>query len=94
MKCTTFSSLVYLLMGLLFIVAFPIAKLLDCLLGDEHTTFFRRAELKVLVDMHGPNPDLEENEDEVDNRLSIDEVLIIKVNNLAIFFNLCFYTLH
>ena len=30
-------------MVLLFVVAWPISKLLDCLLGHEHSTFFRRA---------------------------------------------------
>ena len=30
-------------MGILFIIAWPIAKVLDCLLGDETGTFFRRA---------------------------------------------------
>lgn len=34
---------VKVLMVLLFIVAWPISKLLDCLLGHEHSTFFRRA---------------------------------------------------
>ena len=35
-------------MVILFVVAWPISKLLDCLLGHEHSTFFRRAgELKV-----------------------------------------------
>ena len=30
-------------MVLMFVVAWPISKLLDCLLGHEHSTFFRRA---------------------------------------------------
>ena len=30
-------------MVLLFVVAWPLSKLLDCLLGHEHSTFFRRA---------------------------------------------------
>ena len=30
-------------MVLLFIIAWPVSKLLDCLLGHEHSTFFRRA---------------------------------------------------
>jgi hypothetical protein len=34
---------VKVLMILLFIIAWPISKLLDCLLGHEHSTFFRRA---------------------------------------------------
>lgn len=32
-----------LLMALLYPIAFPIAMLLDCLLGKGHSTFFRRA---------------------------------------------------
>ena len=31
------------LMVVLFPIAFPIALLLDCILGKEHGTFFRRA---------------------------------------------------
>ena len=34
---------VMLLMALLYPIAFPIAMLLDCLLGKGHSTFFRRA---------------------------------------------------
>ena len=37
------SPLVFLLMAFLFPIAFPIAKLLDCILGKDHSTFFRRA---------------------------------------------------
>jgi len=40
------------LITLLFVVAWPIAKLLDMVLGKEHGTFFRRAELKELVHLH------------------------------------------
>ena len=36
-------------MALLFIVAWPISKLLDCLLGHEHSTFFRRAGTSLLT---------------------------------------------
>ncbi|KAK9866389.1 hypothetical protein WJX84_002330 [Apatococcus fuscideae] len=34
------------------IISWPISKLLDWLLGSEHTALFRRAQLKALVDMH------------------------------------------
>eukprot|EP00761_Pharyngomonas_kirbyi_P011023 gb/GECH01011047.1/.p1 GENE.gb/GECH01011047.1/~~gb/GECH01011047.1/.p1 ORF type:complete len:427 (+),score=97.94 gb/GECH01011047.1/:1-1281(+) len=33
-------------------IAYPIAKLLDCLLGKEHDTYFGRNQLKHLVSMH------------------------------------------
>ncbi|CAH1799473.1 unnamed protein product, partial [Owenia fusiformis] len=74
------SPLVYLLMGLTFIISYPIAKLLDCLLGKNHATFFRRAELKVLVDIHGPSQrdEGDGSEGHGQEALSIDEVLIIK----------------
>jgi metal transporter CNNM len=36
----------------LFPVAYPIAKLLDCLLGINHGAFFNRAGLKALVVLH------------------------------------------
>ena len=73
------SRLVYLLMVLFFPVSFPIAKLLDCLLGSDHATFFRRAELKALVSLHGPDAE-EQPEDEAE-KLTMDEVLIIKVSS-------------
>ncbi|XP_062510862.1 uncharacterized protein LOC134186817 [Corticium candelabrum] len=66
------SPLVKFLMVLLFFIAWPISKILDCLLGGEHSTFFRRAELRELVDLHGEKS--EHNEEP----LSSDEVLIIK----------------
>ena len=60
-------------MGLFFLISWPIAKLLDCVLGKDHRTFFRRAEIKALVDLHGPEGT------HVEDPLSYDEVLIIKV---------------
>jgi len=41
--------LVYCLMGLFFVLAWPLSKLLDCILGTEHTTFYRRGQLKVIL---------------------------------------------
>ncbi|XP_068698745.1 uncharacterized protein [Montipora foliosa] len=63
---------VKLLMVLLFVVAWPISKLLDCLLGHEHSTFFRRAELKELVSLHQESTDANE------DPLRDDEVMIIQ----------------
>ncbi|XP_065837744.1 uncharacterized protein [Oscarella lobularis] len=66
------SPFVKFLMVLLFIISWPIAKFLDIILGKEHSTFFRRAELKELVSIHGQkDPGNEE-------QLTYDEVLIIK----------------
>jgi ankyrin repeat/SOCS box protein 13/metal transporter CNNM len=66
------SPVIKFLMLVLVIIAWPIAKMLDVLLGKEHSTFFRRAELKELVDMHGKSSDGNE------EPLSSDEVMIIK----------------
>ena len=60
-------------MGLLFIIAWPISKLLDLLLGHSHATFFRRAELKELVDIH-----LKEDDESNEEPLTLDESRIIK----------------
>lgn len=79
--------LVYVLMGLLFVVSWPLSKLLDCVLGEDHGTFYRRAQLKVLVDLHGANSQANlshQQEEEDDEPLSIDEVLIIKVCTCSI----------
>nr|CAB3232129.1 DUF21 domain-containing protein At4g33700-like [Phallusia mammillata] len=68
----TMSPLVWFLMGLTFIISWPIAKLLDCLLGKNHSTFFRRAELGALVDLHQDQNNANE------EPLTDDEVLVIK----------------
>lgn len=68
----TMSPLVVFLMLITFPISWPLSKVLDCLLGTEHGTFFRRAELSVLVDIH--KTDDQENEDP----LTADEALIIK----------------
>ena len=63
------------MMALFFVIAWPLSKLLDLMLGKDHATFFRRAELKALVDLHGTEQGADNEEP-----LSIDEVLIIKVS--------------
>lgn len=49
-KCTRF---VQALMYLEAPIAWPIAKLLDSLLGSQHGTMYRKIELKTLVGLHG-----------------------------------------
>lgn len=71
---STLAPLVYVLMGIFFVIGWPLSKLLDCLLGKDHTTFYRRAQLKVLVDLHGQPGDMLHNQES----LTKDEVMIIK----------------
>ncbi|KAI3669729.1 hypothetical protein L6452_41098 [Arctium lappa] len=47
------TPLVRALVWIWFPVAYPISKVLDCILGKGHASLFRRAELKTLVDFHG-----------------------------------------
>ncbi|KAM0749153.1 DUF21-domain-containing protein [Meredithblackwellia eburnea MCA 4105] len=60
--CTPF---VLTLMYLEYPVAYPIAKLLDWLLGESHGTLYKKAELKTLVNIHGHVGEDMLNEDEV-----------------------------
>lgn len=46
------SPFVYLMMGVLFVVGYPLAKMLDCLLGHQAGAYFRRTELSELVKFH------------------------------------------
>merc|ERR1712000_440283 len=71
----TFSPLVWLLIGILFPIGYPLGKLLDCILGHDSGTFYRRAELKELVGIHELT---NEDDDEGAERLTQDEVNIIK----------------
>ncbi|KAK4431426.1 DUF21 domain-containing protein [Sesamum alatum] len=48
-----FTLFVRFLLFVLAPVAYPVSKLLDWLLGKNHSAIFRRAELKALVDLHG-----------------------------------------
>lgn len=66
------SLLVKFLMFITLPISWPLSKLLDCILGTEHGTFFRRAELSVLVDLH------QQNDYENEEPLSKDEAMIIK----------------
>nr|XP_018673090.1 DUF21 domain-containing protein At4g33700 isoform X2 [Ciona intestinalis]XP_026696468.1 DUF21 domain-containing protein At4g33700 isoform X2 [Ciona intestinalis]XP_026696469.1 DUF21 domain-containing protein At4g33700 isoform X2 [Ciona intestinalis] len=69
---STLSPLVYALMFITLPISWPLAKILDCVLGKEHTTFFRRAELSALVSLH--RTEGQENEEP----LTADEVTVIK----------------
>ncbi|GFN84652.1 metal transporter cnnm2 [Plakobranchus ocellatus] len=71
------APLVYFMMGAFFIVAYPFSKLLDWFLGTDHGTFYRRGQLKALIDIHGEESQGEGHSSRQD-ALSKDEVLIIK----------------
>lgn len=45
--------LVRILMFICFPIAYPISKVLDCILGHNQSALFRRAQLKALVSIHG-----------------------------------------
>ncbi|WCJ32088.1 hypothetical protein M5689_013531 [Euphorbia peplus] len=66
----TMAPVVRVLIWICFPIAYPISKLLDLVLGEEHDALFRRAELKTLVHMHG-------NEAGKGGELTHDETTII-----------------
>lgn len=75
---------VYVAMALLFVVAYPVSKVLDLMLGIDHPTLYRRAELKALVNLHGEsdsaNGDSCQRTQDVENaeKLTHDEFLMIQ----------------
>lgn len=56
---------------LMFVVAWPVAKLLDLILGENHGMVYRRAELKELIDFHSKTA-------QHGGDLSIDAVTIMR----------------
>ncbi|CAC5392528.1 CNNM [Mytilus coruscus] len=71
----TLSPLVYVLIAVTFIVTWPISKVLDCLLGSERGTFYKRSQFKILVDLHG---DSESSENGLEEPFTQHEIRIIK----------------
>jgi hypothetical protein len=49
--------LVYFLMAVFSPVAYPIAKLLDVVLGEHGDSFYRRDALKAIIDLHARSPE-------------------------------------
>ncbi|KAK9838768.1 hypothetical protein WJX74_002956 [Apatococcus lobatus] len=62
---------VQLLIYACWIIAWPISKILDYVLGDQHSALFRRGQLKALVDVHSQAEGLGGN-------LSMEEISIIR----------------
>ncbi|XP_076078048.1 uncharacterized protein LOC143048310 [Mytilus galloprovincialis] len=71
----TLSPLVYVLIAITCIVTWPISKVLDCLLGSDHGTFYKRSQFKVLVDLHADDGC---SENGLEEPFTQDEVRIIK----------------
>jgi metal transporter CNNM len=66
--------LVLFLMVITFPISFPISLLLDKLLGKDHITFYRRSQLKSIIDIHGTS----ENSIEANGPLSKNEMQVIR----------------
>jgi len=52
--------LVYFLMGSAIIIGYPLSKLLDWIFGHENGSYYRRPQLKALIDIHGPSKTIED----------------------------------
>ncbi|XP_014777915.1 uncharacterized protein LOC106874631 [Octopus bimaculoides] len=71
------SPIVYFLIGLLFIICWPISKVLDCLFGKQDYRLYQRKQLKALIDLHKSTLSASPQE-AAKPVLSNDEVMIIK----------------
>ena len=74
-------------MAITCVVTWPIAKLLDCLLGSDHGTYYKRSQLKVLLDLHG-------DDQYVENPLTEQEIKIIKVMYIPLMVNVNLIFIH
>ena len=66
----------------MWIIAYPIARLLDWILGSKHGITYRRAELKELVAMHGEDQAGPLNQDEVSILRAVLELRDKSVKNV------------
>jgi len=64
-----FAPIVWVLIALCFVIAWPISKILDFCVGQSDSSMFRRSELKELVAIHST---------EAQGPLTLDEVKIMK----------------
>ncbi|KVH87689.1 protein of unknown function DUF21 [Cynara cardunculus var. scolymus] len=69
------TPLIRVLVWFWFPVAYPISKVLDCILGKGHVSLFRRAELKTLVDFHG---------NKVKNLMTINPADCVPIKNITL----------
>ena len=64
------SPLVWVLIVIFIPVGYPVSKVLDCVLGHDSGTFYRRAQLKELVGLHGVMADQDLDPEEGEERLT------------------------
>ncbi|KAL2916255.1 hypothetical protein HK105_204346 [Polyrhizophydium stewartii] len=73
---------VRILINLVWIIAYPIARLLDAVLGHKHGVVYRHAELKELVAMHGEDKSGPLTKDEVSVLRAVLELRDKSVRNI------------
>eukprot|EP01091_Cochliopodium_minus_P020807 TRINITY_DN920_c0_g1_i1.p1 TRINITY_DN920_c0_g1~~TRINITY_DN920_c0_g1_i1.p1 ORF type:complete len:541 (+),score=135.35 TRINITY_DN920_c0_g1_i1:225-1847(+) len=72
------SPIVWVSMALFFPIAYPVAKLLDFILGHDHGTLYKRTELKELLSIHSSTYRQGKDMEVDENCLTDEEVLVIK----------------